>query len=76
MRDDDKMWTELLAHQEANMGERPEVVMLQLSGDYLFICNTCQSYFSLFNVYQHLSNLWILPPNLVQGGGEGSVKVG
>ena len=23
-RDDDKLWTELLAHQEANMGERPE----------------------------------------------------
>ena len=24
MRDDDKLWTELLAHQEANMEERPE----------------------------------------------------
>ena len=66
----------LLAHQEANMGERPEVVMLQLSGDYLFICNTCQSYFSLLSMYQHLFNLLMLPLNIVQGGGEGSVKVG
>ena len=34
--EDDKLWTELLvqeAHQEANIEERPEVVMLQLSED-------------------------------------------
>ena len=50
--DDEKLWTELLAHQEANIEERPEVVMLQLSGDYLFIS-------LLFN---HIF------PSLIQGG--------
>ena len=36
LMEDDKLWTELVvqvAHQEANIEERPEVVMLQLSED-------------------------------------------
>ena len=34
--DDDKLWTELWAHQEANIWRKgPRSYMLQLSGDYL-----------------------------------------
>ena len=74
--DDEKLWTDLLAHQEANIEERPEVVMLQLSGDYLSICLLVNHILSLFNMYQNLFNSWMLPLNLVQGGRGGSVKVG
>ena len=45
--------------------------MLQLSGDYLFICLLVNHIFSLFNMYQNISNLWRLPLNLVGARREG-----